>query len=74
MMKRINWKRLAIAIVIILITAVSTGVVLWMQGTLGPSSTATKALQSEDQVSVSQEDGFITFEPAAGSPTAAFIL
>ena len=73
-MRRFNWKRLISAIIIILIIAFAASVVLWMQATLGPSPIALAALQSDDQVSVSQESEFITFAPVAGYSSSAFIL
>ncbi|MCB0196891.1 MAG: alpha/beta hydrolase [Anaerolineae bacterium] len=73
-MRRINWKRLTITVIIILVLTIAASVGLWMRATLGPSSIALTALQSDDQVSVSQASEFITFSPADRSSTSAFIL
>lgn len=67
-MKRVNWKKFAIVVLIVIVVAFATGVVVWMQRTMEPSDTALNALRSDDRVKVTQESGLITFE-AVGIPS-----
>lgn len=75
-MKRVNWKKFAIAILIVIVAAFATGVVVWMQRTMEPSETALNALSSDDhdRVKVTQESGLITFEAVGISSTTGYIF
>lgn len=50
------------------------GLVVWGNDAYPPQQPALDALQSDAQVTVTQHDGFITFEPVAVQPTTGFIL
>ncbi|HXD09423.1 MAG TPA: alpha/beta hydrolase [Anaerolineales bacterium] len=60
----------------ILIAAVlgTLGVVVWANDIAQPTDVALKALESDVQVTVTQQNGFITFEPAAMRTTTGFLF
>jgi len=73
-MSRINWKVVTAVVMIILLIAVSAGLIRWMRAEMGPSETALAALQSDERVTVSQEAGHFTFQPTDGSSSTGLIL
>jgi pimeloyl-ACP methyl ester carboxylesterase len=57
------------------VTVISTlGFVLWAETVAQPTDIALQALNSDSQVTVTQHDGYITFEPAAQRTTIGFIF
>ena len=50
------------------------GVFFWVNDIAQPTYIALKALESDSQVTVTQQDGFITFEPAALRTTTGFLF
>ena len=63
-MKRvnINWKRLTLIIILCLLILVTAGIVLWTQATLEPTELAMNALESSEQITVTQTPSGITFD------------
>jgi pimeloyl-ACP methyl ester carboxylesterase len=60
---------------LILAVSVALGFVLWANiATAEPTDTALQALESDQDVTVTQLDGMITFAPAGESPTTGFIF
>lgn len=72
--KKVNWKGLISGAIFMIVVILIGAVFLLQQRTLGPSEEALLALQSDNQVLVSQEDGFITFEPNNERSTTGFIF
>jgi hypothetical protein len=50
------------------------GLVLWASAAAGPTDAALQALKSDKLVSVSQQEGFVTFSPAGETPLTGFIF
>ena len=73
-MKRLKWIGIAVSVVIVLVIALLAGALIWLRTAMGPSETAMKALQSDDQVMVSQEADFIVFEPKNNAAATGFIF
>jgi len=60
---------------LIAVAFISTlGFTLWVTNAARPTDIALQALNSDSQVTVTQHDGFITFEPAAQQTTTGFIF
>ena len=66
-------KRVLLGLVIVLIVGM-LGFVVWAENVYQPNEVALQALKSDVQVTVTQQDGFITFEPAAQRTTTGFIF
>ena len=73
MRKFLNWKRILLFIVIVLALAVS-GFVVWANNPLAPMPEALTALESDQSVEVSIENGWYIFRPLAAQPTTGFIF
>ena len=76
-MKHIPWKRIAIAMAIMLAGAIVAGSIYYRQAVRLPTATALQALQSTEEVAVTQEEGSIIFEAtndAGGGAEAGLIL
>lgn len=67
------FKRSLLGIVIALLVG-TLGFVAWAEDAYQPNEVALQALQSDAQVTVTQQAGFITFEPAAQQTTTGFIF
>jgi len=66
-------KRVLLGLVVV--SVISTlGFVVWANKIASPTDIALKALQSDSQVTVTQQNGFITFEPANQQTSVGFIL
>jgi hypothetical protein len=64
-----------ILIVLLVIAVLGTlGLVLWGNDAYPPLQPALDALVSDSQVTVTQHDGFITFEPVGATPTTGFVF
>lgn len=74
MPKRIIWKVLVVAILILSVIGLTVGTVVWMGNTMGPSETALDALQSGDQVEVTQEAGLLIFGSEGIESSTGFIF
>jgi pimeloyl-ACP methyl ester carboxylesterase len=73
-MKRVTWRSVVAIVLILLVFTLTIGLVVWMQGTLGPSETAMNALGSDEQVRVTQEAGLLTFGWAGVESSTGFIF
>lgn len=73
-MKRLTWKGVLVGGLVVLIAALVTGAVIWMQAAAAPSGTALNALQSDDQVQVSEDAGVIAFEALSRPSATGFIF
>lgn len=67
------FKRILIGILIIAVLG-TIGLTLWGNDAYPPLQPALDALRSDSQVTVTQHDGFITFEPVGAQPTTGFVL
>ena len=73
-MKKINWKIVA-AVVTAALVVTMAGFVLWANDASPADAAALAALTSDAQVTVSEENGFIVFYPAANAkPETGFIF
>lgn len=73
-MKKINWKVIAAVTTAVLLVLVA-GFVFWASDASAATDTALQALNSDAQVNVSQENGWITFSPSETSqPETGFIF
>ncbi len=61
-MKRIPWRRVAIAVAIVLVGATVAGAIYYQQAVRLPTATALQALQSTGEVTVTRGEGNIVFE------------
>ena len=66
-------KRVLLGLVIVLVVGM-LGFVVWAEDACQPNEVALQALKSDAQVTVTQQNGFITFEPAAQRTTTGFIF
>ncbi len=66
-------KRLLLGLLAVAVLS-SFGFVLWAQTPAQPTDVALQALNSDSQVTVTQHNGFITFEPANQRTTTGFIF
>ncbi len=66
-------KRVLLGLVIVFVVG-TLGFVAWAEDAYQPNEVALQALQSDAQVTVTQQDGFITFEPAAQRTMTGFIF
>lgn len=66
-------KRVLLGLVIVLVVGM-LGFVVWAENAYQPNEVALQALKSDALVTVTQQDGFITFEPAAQRTTTGFIF
>lgn len=62
-MKRINWK-LVLAVLAVVFVSLVLAFVLWASDALPASAVALQAMQSDEQVYVSEENGWVIFFPA----------
>lgn len=53
--------KLVLVSILILVMLAATGFVFWANDVSGPSAEALKAYQTDDQVTITQEDGLVTF-------------
>lgn len=67
------FKRFLFGLLIVIVVA-SLGFVYWANDPAQPTDVAMQALESDERVIVTQEDGFITFSPVSGSPTTGFVF
>jgi hypothetical protein len=71
------WKKslniLAVFLGVVVLSGVG-GVAYWNSQTYPASAAALQALRSDAQVTVTQRDGFITFEPVASQAAVGFVL
>lgn len=73
MRKLLNWKRILLALLVLIILAVS-GFVAWTNNPLAPMPEALAALESSDTVQVTVENGWYVFTPVESEPTTGFIF
>lgn len=76
-MKRIPWRRVAIAVAIVLVGATLAGAIYYRQAVRLPTATAQQALQSTEEVTVTQADGNVIFEAtdrAGDSPDSTGLI
>ncbi len=73
-MKHITWKRVGIAVVVLLVGALVAGAIYYRQAVRLPNETALQALQSTAEVAVTQEDGLIVFEATDSPDTQGLIF
>ncbi len=66
-MKRINWK-LVLAVLAVIVVSSVLAFVFWANDALPASDVALQAMQSDEQVQVSEENGWVTFSPADDVP------
>jgi len=66
-------KRVLVGFLIVVLVG-AIGLVVWGNDAYPPLQPALDALQSDAQVTVTQHDGFITFEPAAMKATIGFVF
>jgi pimeloyl-ACP methyl ester carboxylesterase len=67
------FKRVLAGLLVVVLVG-SVGLAVWGNDTYPPLQPALDALQSDAQVTVTQHDGFITFEPIGVQPTIGFVL
>ena len=73
-MKRINWK-LVLAVLAVVVVSLVLAFVFWANDALPASDVALQAMQSDERVQVSEENGWVTFSPANDSqPEIGFIF
>lgn len=73
-MKRINWK-LVLAVLAVIVVSSVLAFVFWANDALPASDVALQAMQSDEQVRVSEENGWVTFSPADDpQPEMGFIF
>lgn len=73
-MKRINWK-LVLAVLAVIVVSSVLAFVFWANDALPASNVALQAMQSDEQVQVSEENGWVTFSPADDAqPEVGFIF
>jgi dienelactone hydrolase len=73
-MKRIGWRTVAFATLGVIAFVIVGSLIVWTEGTLGPSRLALSMLQSDSEVRVRQETNVIVFEPTTRLPSSGFIL
>jgi len=66
-------KRILIGSLIVAVVA-TIGLAIWGNDAYPPLQPALDALQSDAQVTVTQHDGFITFEPVGVQPSTGFVF
>lgn len=66
-------KRVLLGLLAVLVI-LTLGFVLWASTAARPTDAALRALESDKRVSVTQQNGFITFSPPGISPTTGFIF
>ncbi len=66
-------KRILITLLVVAVLG-TLGLVLWGNDAYPPQQPALDALQSDAQVTVTQHDGFITFEPVNVTPITGFVF
>jgi predicted esterase len=67
------FKRVLLGLLIVAVIAV-LGFVYWANDAAQPAEVALQALESDELVTVTQQDGFITFSPAGEMPTTGFVF
>lgn len=60
--------------VVVLLGLAGLGLIVWGNDAYPPLQPALDALQSDSQVTVTEQEGFITFEPAGAEATTGFVL
>jgi pimeloyl-ACP methyl ester carboxylesterase len=66
-------KRVLVGALVIILIGMG-GLTIWGNDAYLPMQPALDALQSDAQVTVTQHDGFITFEPVGAQPVTGFVL
>ncbi len=66
-------KRVLLGLVVVAVLS-ALGFVVWAESASQPTDIALQALKSDSQVTVTQHDGFITFEPSTQRTTTGFIF
>lgn len=66
-------KRVVVGL-LVLVLAGTIGLAAWGNAAYPPLQSALDALQSDAQVTVTQHDGFITFEPVGTQPATGFVF
>jgi pimeloyl-ACP methyl ester carboxylesterase len=67
------FKRVLVGILVVVLIG-TIGLVVWGNDAYPPLQPALDALQSDAQVTVTQHDGYITFEPVGVQPTTGFVF
>ena len=67
------FKRVLVGILVVVLIG-TIGLVVWGNDAYPPLQPALDALQSDAQVTVTQHDGFITYEPVGVTPTTGFVF
>jgi pimeloyl-ACP methyl ester carboxylesterase len=62
-LKRINWK-LVLAVLAVIVVSLVLAFVVWASDASPASDVALQAMQSDERVNVSEENGWVTFSPA----------
>jgi pimeloyl-ACP methyl ester carboxylesterase len=62
-LKRINWK-LVLAVLAVIVVSLVLAFVVWANDASPASEIALQAMQSDERVNVSEENGWVTFSPA----------
>jgi hypothetical protein len=70
-MKIVKRVLLGLLVAVVILTA---GFIFWANAAAQPTDLASQALQSDSQVTVTQQNGFVTFSPAGQKPTTGFIF
>jgi predicted esterase len=74
LLKRINWK-LVLAVLAVIVVSSVLAFVFWANDALPASDVALQAMQSDEQVQVREENGWVTFSPADDvQPETGFIF
>ena len=66
-------KRVLVGLLVLVLVG-TVGLAVWGNDAYPPLQPALDALQSDSQVTVTQHDGFITFEPVGVQPTTGFVF
>lgn len=67
------FKRVLLGLLVVAVVA-TLGFIYWANDAAQPTDEALQALESDEQVTVTQEDGFITFSPVGETPTTGFVF
>jgi hypothetical protein len=74
LLKRINWK-LVLAVLAVIVVSSVLAFAFWANDALPASDVALQAMQSDEQVQVSEENGWVTFSPVDDAqPEVGFIF
>lgn len=73
-MKRLTWKRIFLTFLLLIVLGFTAAILVWQGRTLGPSEIALASLRSDQQVTFTQSDNAILFEPASAPAATVFIF